>query len=99
MAKLTLSKGAIQIQRGRDANDEPMTFVLVQIQPRLEIAKGIMVPVPMLESDVKFTATELSTEAQAAVTTLLAEVEARIKATATEKAKKLATDAGVTFEG
>lgn len=98
MAKLILGKGPIAFQRGRDAADEPTVFIIANLGPKLELAKGTNLGVPMEEKDLKFEVTELSPEGQKSVLTLIAEIETRIKAAARPRAQKLADDAGLDLE-
>jgi hypothetical protein len=99
MATIKIPKGPITISRGIHDDQSPMICVQVSSTPRLHLHPKHNLPIRMQESDMKFMDSDLSPQAKAALDLVLAEVEAKLLAKATEAAKAMAAEIGVKLDG
>lgn len=99
MAIIKIPKGPITIARGMHDDQTPMVFIQISSTPRLHLHPKHNLPIRMQESDMKFLDSDLSQEGKAALDLVLAEVEAKLLAKATEAAKTMAAEIGVKLDG
>jgi hypothetical protein len=99
MASVKMSRGAVQLSYGMDGDSkEPIIVVSAQMSPRIHLGKGHQYPVPMAESDLRFTERDFSPEGAAAIKTILAEIEAMVRNKIKDKVSQFSAETGIKVE-